>query len=119
MTFLIPEARAQINNPALPSGIGSGPGEPIIGRTISALVGVFIVVGFVLAIFHFMFGAFRWITASGDKTALQNAQDRMTQAVVGLIILAAAWAVMLLVSEFLGLDFPNINLPGLTTTTAP
>lgn len=113
MNFLVGEVHAQITNPALPFA-GSGSGTVIIGNLISALVSAFLVMGFVMALFHLMFGAMRWVTASGDKNALQNAQDRMTQAVVGLILLVATWAIMLLVSTILGFQFPNFNLQSIT-----
>ncbi|MEK7165417.1 MAG: hypothetical protein AAB874_01240, partial [Patescibacteria group bacterium] len=99
---------------ALDPAVGTGDGAKIVSNIISALIGLFLVIGFVMALFHFMFGAIRWITASGDKTALQNAQERMTQAMIGLIILAAVWAIMLLVGKFVGLDFPNFILPTIT-----
>lgn len=97
-------ADSGIINPVL---IFAGQGDAaqgmiILSSIISALVGLFLVVGFILAIFHFMFGAIRWVTASGDKTHLQNAQERMTQAVVGLILLAAVWAITTLIYTFLG-----------------
>lgn len=113
MNPLVKPAFAQITNPALPFA-GSGSGEVIIGNLISVLVSVFMIVGFIFALFHLMFGAIRWVTASGDKTALQNAQDRMTQAVVGLILLVATWALMMLVSTILGFNFPNFNLQTIT-----
>lgn len=113
MSFFTKAAYAQITNPALPFA-GQGSGELIIGNLISVLVSLFMTVGFVFALFHLMFGAIRWVTASGDKAALQNAQDRMTQAVVGLILLVAVWAIMQLVSTILGFTFPNFNLQTIT-----
>lgn len=101
-TFVSAAYAQGITNPVLPK-LGQGAGEPIFGNLISAIIGMFLIVGFIFAIFHFLFGALRWITASGDKTALQSAQERMTQAVVGLIIMAAIWAIVILVGQFTGL----------------
>ena len=104
---LIQSAYAQgITNPVLPT-IGHGEGGPIFGNIISAIIGMFLIVGFIFAILHFMFGAMRWVTASGDKTALQSAQERMTQAVVGLLIMAAIWGIMIVVGQFTDLIKTN------------
>lgn len=111
---MIPIFIQGITNPVLPEDLQVVEDNPLLGNTISAVVGIFLVFGSIFALFHLLFGAFRWITASGDKTALQNAQDRITQALVGLIIMAAVWAFMMLVSQFLGIDFPNISLPTLS-----
>lgn len=92
------ESNSGITNPLLPGLSNSAS----LGILISRILDVLLLFGFVLALFHFMFGAIRWITASGDKAALQNAQDRITQAVVGMIILAAAWAAIIVISVFLG-----------------
>lgn len=93
-------------NPVLPfAGTGDAAQAAVIfGNIVSAIIGLFLIVGFIMAIFHFIFGAVRWITASGDKNNLQNAQERMTQAVVGLIILASVWAIVALIYTFIGWD---------------
>lgn len=95
-----------ITNPVLPipgtGGQAAGPG--IFGKIISALIGMFLLFGFILALFHLLFGAVRWITAGGDKTTLEHARDRIYQAIVGLIILVAVWALTVLISTFLGWD---------------
>lgn len=111
---LIPKAYAQgIINPVIDPSVGTGPGEPIIGRVIGAVVGVFIVVGAIMALLHLLFGAVKWITAGGDKTQMENARERITQAIIGLIILASVWALMVFIGSFLGLNFPNFTLPGI------
>lgn len=111
MLSLVSKVWAQgITNPVLP-GIGSQPGAESLGKIISAVLGIMLVVGFILAFLHLIFGAVAWITSSGDKGKLENAQSRITQAIVGLIIMAALWAIMLLVGEFTGIGFPNLQIP--------
>jgi len=119
--LLTPAAYAQITNPVLPTGVGSGgigAGGTIVGNIISALTGLFLVGGTIAALLFLLLGAFRWITSSGDKTKLQTAQDQITNAIIGLVVMAAAWAIMMLVGQFTGIGVFgangwNINLPGL------
>jgi uncharacterized MnhB-related membrane protein len=104
----------QITNPVLPFA-GSGDGAEILGRIISAAVGFFIVIGFIMAFLYLVLGASNWITAAGDKTKLEKAQQQITQALIGLIILVSVFAIAKMLGEFTGIGFPNLTLP----TVAP
>ena len=116
MYSLVGKVYAQgISNPALAPAVGSGNGVTIVGNIISGVVGIFIIIAFVWALLQFLNGALRWISSSGDKQQLETAQHSITQAIVGLVIVASAWAIMTLLSQFLGLgNFPTFNLPTVT-----
>jgi hypothetical protein len=109
----------QIINPVLPPEVGAADGAATIGRIVSAIIGVMLIAGFVLALFHIIFGAIAWISAGGDKNRLQAAQERITAAVVGLIIAAAIWSIMLLIGTFLGFGFPKFDIPTFLDPGAP
>ena len=105
---------AQIINPVLPGALGSGgqeAGPPIIGSLISSIVGVFLILAFISALLYMFLGGLDWVTSAGDKTKLQSARDKITNALIGLVVVGASWAVMMIVSNFLGLDFPNLPIP--------
>ena len=110
------QEEATIINPLLN---WTGTGEKFIGNLISAAVGMFLVLSFIFALLYFLLGGFSWITAAGDKTKLQSAQDRITHALVGLIIVVSTWAIMTLVGQFVGIDFPNLPIPTLESPGAP
>ena len=90
-------AQATINIPQ-PTNIKIGN----IGTLISALVGVLLILAALLAFFFLILGGIQWITSGGDKAGMEAARNKITHAIVGLIIVGAAWAVMLLVQNFLG-----------------
>lgn len=73
-----------------------------VGQLISALVGTLLIIAALLAFFYLILGGIQWITAGGDKTGMEAARNKITHAIVGLIIVGAAWAIMLLVQNFLG-----------------
>lgn len=100
----------QIVNPVLPHA-GSGDGAEILGRIISAAVGFFIVVGFIMAFLYLVLGASNWITAAGDKSKLEKAQQQITQALVGLVILVSVFALARVAGQFTGIGFPTMTLP--------
>ena len=57
-----------------------------------------------LVLLYLVWGAMEWIFAGGDSSKVQKARDRMTQAVVGLIVLASTIAIFNFLQIFLGLD---------------
>lgn len=73
-----------------------------VGQLISAVVGTLLIIAALLAFFYLILGGIQWITAGGDKAGMEAARNKITHAIVGLIIVGAAWAVMLLVQNFLG-----------------
>jgi uncharacterized membrane protein (UPF0182 family) len=58
----------------------------------------------VLAFVFIVIGGIQWITAGGDKVAAQAARDRITAAVVGLLIVVAAFAITLIITTVLGVN---------------
>lgn len=108
----------QITNPVLPGVTGAGTGEAALGSIIGAVVGIMTLIGAIAALIYLLLGALSWITSAGDKTKLEKAQQQITQALVGLILLVSVWAIMLLVGQFTGLGFPNLIIPRIGQSTA-
>lgn len=105
---------AQITNPALPTSLGSGGlegGSAAIGAVLGSVVGAIIILCFIVAFLYLLLGGFDWITSGGDKTKLASARDKITNALIGLVIVGTVWAITVLVGQFVGIDFPNIPIP--------
>lgn len=75
-----------------------------VGQLISAGVGTLLIIAALLAFFYLILGGIQWITSGGDKAGMEAARNKITHAIVGLIIVGAAWAIMLLVQNFLGVS---------------
>ncbi|MBP9814127.1 hypothetical protein KBC80_02935 [Candidatus Woesebacteria bacterium] len=84
-----------------------------IGQLISALVGTVLIIAALLAFLYLILGGIKWITSGGDKAGMEEARNKITHAIVGLIIVGAAWSIMTLVQNFLGVQIigGTINLP--------
>jgi hypothetical protein len=110
---------AQIHNPALPNALGNNPsgGGNTLGMLISNIVGVIVIIAFLMAFMYLLTGGLSWLTSGGDKTRLESARNKITHAVIGLIIIAAVWAIMNIVGPFLGINFPNLPIPTIGNTT--
>lgn len=74
-----------------------------LGTLISALVGTLLIISALLAFFYLILGGIQWITSGGDKAGMEAARNKITHAIVGLVIVGAAWAIMILVQNFLGI----------------
>ncbi|MBI3956091.1 hypothetical protein HY339_02450 [Candidatus Gottesmanbacteria bacterium] len=81
-----------------------------LGELISAAVGALLIIAALLAFFYLILGGIQWITSGGDKAGMEAARNKITHAVVGLIIVGAAWAIMILVQNFLGVSIIDKQL---------
>jgi hypothetical protein len=75
-----------------------------VGQLISAMVGTLLIISALLAFIYLILGGIQWITSGGDKAGMEAARNKITHAIVGLIIVGAAWAIMVLVQNFLGVS---------------
>lgn len=85
-----------------------------IGTLISAVVGTLLIISALVTFVYLILGGIQWITSGGDKAAMEAARNKITHAIVGLIIVGSAWAIMALVQNFLGISIigsTGISLP--------
>lgn len=83
-----------------------------IGDLISAGIGASFLISFLLVFVMLVWGGIQWVTSGGDKENTQKARDRITHALVGVAIIAGAWALMKVVEFFFGISIlGGISLP--------
>lgn len=59
-----------------------------------------------------IWGAFEWISSGGDKEAVGKARGRIINALIGLAVLAVAYALTKIGAQFIGIpDLTNIPIP--------
>lgn len=80
-----------------------------LGTLISSAVSAMLIIAAILAFIYLVLGGIQWITSGGDKAGMEGARNKITHAIVGLIVVAAAYAIMILVSNFLGISFLGTN----------
>lgn len=78
-------------------------------QVISNIVGVLTAAAIIWFVFQFIIGAFGWITAGGDQKAVEGARARITNAVIGIIIVAIALVFISLLGSLLGIDILNLK----------
>ncbi|PWU23783.1 hypothetical protein C5B42_01830 [Candidatus Cerribacteria bacterium 'Amazon FNV 2010 28 9'] len=65
-----------------------------------------------LVFIYLVWGGVEWITAGGDKSKTESARQKLTNAIIGLAIVAAAFAISQVLSTFFGIRVgSSISLP--------
>jgi len=97
-----------IVNNALPFSYNAE-GANLLSRFIQSSIGLIFVIAIISFLFLIAWGAVQWILSGGDKGAVQAAQSRITNAIIGLIVLFGVFAVVALIGYFL--NIPGLQLP--------
>lgn len=98
----------------LKPGQGSGfenLGNLTIPSLVSGLIKLVVVIAAIVFFFILVIGGIRWIASGGDKAQTEAAKNQITAALVGLVIVFAAWAIMALIKVFFGVDVFTLTIP--------
>lgn len=63
----------------------------------------------VLVFAFLIWGAIEWITSAGDKGKMESARNKISNAIIGLIVLAAVTAIFLVLQQFLDIEVLTFN----------
>ena len=88
---------------------------PLTGLTlpniISGLIKFTVVIAAIVFFFILVIGGIRWIASGGDKAQTEAARNQITAALVGLVIVFAAWAIVALINVFFKIDIFSLAIP--------
>lgn len=82
-----------------------------IPNLISALIRLTVVIAAIVFFFILVIGGIRWIASGGDKAQTEAARNQITAALVGLVIVFAAWAIVALINTFFHVDIFSLAIP--------
>ena len=100
----------EIYNPALGGNIQNLTGVKYLQKMIPNFITLALVVGIILFLFMMLIGGIQWITSGGDKAGIEGARGKITNAVVGVIILLAVFAILALIEGFFGVDILSLDI---------
>ena len=103
-------SQADTTNPALDATIRGLPGTEFVSRLLSALIAFGLGVGGIIFVFMLIIGSIQWITSGGDKAANEAAKAKITNALVGIVILFAMFAIVNLIGCFFGTNFLQFEI---------
>jgi len=88
---------------------GSSPAS-FISNFVPKLISLFLVAGVVIFFFTFIIGAIQWISSGGDKQALEGAKGKITNALIGIIVLFSVFAVAFLIQAFFHVTILTLDI---------
>lgn len=116
LTTLINLAGSSTINLIPPAGSGfQNLNQITFGGIVRGLIGIVLVLAAIIFFFVLVIGGIRWITSGGDKAQTEGARNQITAALVGLVIVFAAWAIIQLIEVFFSVNI----LGGLNIIPAP
>jgi len=71
-----------------------------IGSLINQVLTFVFIIAVLLVFLYIIWGGIEWITSGGDKGKTESARNKITAAVIGLVILLASFAILQLVLQF-------------------
>jgi len=81
------------------------------GSLIGAFLKLILVIASLVFFFILVMGGINWILSGGDKAKTEGARNQITAALVGLVIVFAAWAIAQLIGTFFGVNIFNLEIP--------
>lgn len=105
-----------IYNPAVNSNIGdvqpySGNSIPILELFLRNVVTMAFIIAGLWFFIQIILSGYNYITAAGDKESVQKAQRRIQQALIGLVIILALYALNHTINIVFGLNIISFNIP--------
>lgn len=90
-------------------GISSNPetGGAVVGERLNSLLsgilGFLTIVASLYFAFQFIMAGFQYISAGGDKAKTEEAQKKITNSLIGIILVVGAWVILGVIGAMLGL----------------
>lgn len=79
---------------------------------ISGAIGLVLILVSLVFFFILVLGGLKWITSGGDEKKVGEARSQITNALIGLAIVFAAWAIMRLIGTVFGINIlESITIP--------
>ena len=75
-----------------------------VGGIVSGAISLILIIVALVFFFILVIGGLKWITSGGDEKKVATARAQITNALIGLVIVFAAWAIMKLIGTVFGID---------------
>ena len=99
--------------------IGEGPGfgpwaqinDPgnIFAKIISNVIGAMTIGAGIWFLFQTIIAGYNYMNAAGDKTRIENAGRKLTNSLIGIAIVVAAYGLLGILGTFLGIKFLEVG----------
>ena len=90
-------------------------GTITISSLVSGAIALILIASALVFFFMLIVGGIKWMMAGGDKEKAGEARGQLTAALIGLMIILAAWAITALIKTLFGVDILSLTLPNFFT----
>ncbi len=115
--FLMAASSAFAQQINLTAPIGALPQNTLVQNVPQFIISLLFVVGIVIAVAFLIYGGIKWILSGGDKTAVEGARNHIIAAIIGLIIVVAAFFILNVIFTILtgkAFDLNHLCIPSLS-----
>lgn len=92
-------------------------GQWVFVQVVSNIVGFLTAVAIIWFVFQFILGAISWISAGGDAKAVESAKAKLSNAVLGIVVVLIALVLVGVIGALLKVDI--LNLGGFISAITP
>jgi hypothetical protein len=82
-----------------------------LGEFITAAINFVFIIAAIAVLIMLVWGAVQWIFSGGEKDAVASARNRILHALIGLAVLAVAFAVAVVFGQFVGINLFDLVIP--------
>jgi hypothetical protein len=82
-----------------------------LGPLVGSLLQFIFVIAVLVALFFLVYGGFRWLVSSGDKTQVAAAREHIVAAIIGLVIIFLSYFILSILLGFFGISLSNLSIP--------
>ncbi len=122
MNFLLAQQEKYESLGEIGSGGGFGPwaekiikggeaGQPenLLATIMSNIIGAMTIGAGIWFLFQAIIAGYNYMNAAGDKARIENASRKLTNSLIGIALVIAAYGLLALIGSFLGIEFLNIG----------
>jgi hypothetical protein len=106
-------AGGRIINPILNTTLQGQTGIDFFGNLVPRLVTLGFIIGSLIFFFILIIGAIQWISSGGDKNAIEEAKHKITNAIIGIVILFLIFVIMKVIESFFGISILTLDIGNL------
>lgn len=103
----------RVQNPLAPAKLNPQSGDAgltQLSNIIVKFINITLIVAAVVFFFIFLIGGIKWIVAGGDKAQIESARKTLANAIIGLVIVFALFAILRLIDTLFGTNLLQIDL---------
>lgn len=113
--------QSPVINPVIPGLLDKTQSDvpALFGKLLSGILGFLLFAATIWLLIQLLLAGINWMSSAGDKSKLEAARLRITNSILGMFIVFAAWVIYLLILNFFGIspfgmtDQIQIKLPSL------